>query len=159
MDRFLTKRMKTYQNIRLPIDKLYKMKKLVLSAAFLIVGTFAMAQQSPMMQKKDPAQMEQKRAEKLKAMQTELQLSDAQVALIKAMQDKKMAERKQNAPQMQAERKARMEEMKAKKDQMNAEMRKILTPAQYQKWEAKKKERMQHKQSDMRQMKKMPAKN
>lgn len=135
------------------------MKKLVLSAAFLVVGTFAMAQQTPMMQKKDPAQMEQKRAEKLKAMQTEYQLSDAQVAQIKALQDRKMAERKQNAPQAQAERKAKMEAMKAKREQMNTEMRQILTPAQYQKWEAKKQEQMKNKQANMRQMKKMPAKN
>ena len=135
------------------------MKKLVLSAAFLIVGTFAMAQQTPMMQKKDPAQMEQKRAEKLKAMQTEYQLSDAQVAQIKALQDRKMAERKQNAPQVQAERKAKMEAMKAKREQMNTEMRQILTPAQYQKWEAKKQEQMKNKQTNMRQKKKMPAKN
>lgn len=135
------------------------MKKLVLTTAFLIAGTFAMAQQTPMMQKKDPAQMEQRRTEKLKAMQTELQLSDAQVAQIKAMQDKKMAERKQNAPQIQAERKAKMEELKAKREQINAEMKQILTPAQYQKWEAKKQEQMKEKHADMRQMKKMPAKN
>ena len=114
------------------------MKKIVLSAAFVILGTFAMAQQTPMMNKKDPAQMEQKRQEKLKVMQTELNLTNAQVAQIKALQDKKMAERQQNAPQMQAERKAKMEAMKARQEQWNAEMRKILTPAQYQKWESKK---------------------
>ncbi len=82
------------------------MKKIVLSAAFVVIGTFAMAQQKPMMHKKDPAQMEQKRQEKLKMMQTELNLTSAQVAQIKALQDKKIAERKQNAPQIQAERKA-----------------------------------------------------
>ena len=65
------------------------MKKIVLSAAFVILGTFAMAQQTPMMNKKDPAQMEQKRQEKLKVMQTELNLTNAQVAQIKALQDKK----------------------------------------------------------------------
>ena len=111
------------------------MKKIVLSAAFVILGTFAMAQQTPMMNKKDPAQMEQKRQEKLKVMQTELNLTNAQVAQIKALQDKKMAERQQNAPQMQAERKAKMEAMKARQEQWNAEMRKILTPEQYQKYQ------------------------
>ena len=135
------------------------MKKIVLSAAFVILGTFAMAQQTPMMNKKDPAQMEQKRQEKLKMMQTELNLTNAQVAQIKALQDKKMAERQQNAPQMQAERKAKMEAMKARQEQWNAEMRKILTPEQYQKWEAKKQQNMQHKRQKMEQhqMKKMSA--
>ena len=137
------------------------MKKIVLSAAFVILGTFAMAQQTPMMNKKDPAQMEQKRQEKLKVMQTELNLTNAQVAQIKALQDKKMAERQQNAPQMQAERKAKMEAMKARQEQWNAEMRKILTPEQYQKWETKKNQNMQNKAQKMQkhQMKKMSATN
>ena len=137
------------------------MKKIVLSAAFVILGTFAMAQQTPMMNKKDPAQMEQKRQEKLKMMQTELNLTNAQVAQIKALQDKKMAEKQQNAPQMQAERKAKMEAMKARQEQWNAEMRKILTPEQYQKWETKKKQNMQNKGQKMQkhQMKKMSATN
>ena len=137
------------------------MKKIVLSAAFVILGTFAMAQQTPMMNKKDPAQMEQKRQEKLKVMQTELNLTNAQVAQIKALQDKKIAERQQNAPQMQAERKAKMEAMKARQEQWNAEMRKILTPEQYQKWETKKKQNMQNKGQKMQkhQMKKMSATN
>ena len=137
------------------------MKKIVLSAAFVILGTFAMAQQTPMMNKKDPAQMEQKGQEKLKVMQTELNLTNAQVAQIKALQDKKMAEKQQNAPQMQAERKAKMEAMKARQEQWNAEMRKILTPEQYQKWETKKKQNMQNKGQKMQkhQMKKMSATN
>ena len=137
------------------------MKKIVLSAAFVILGTFAMAQQTPMMNKKDPAQMEQKRQEKLKVMQTELNHTSAQVAQIKALQDKKMAEKQQNAPQMQAERKAKMEAMKARQEQWNAEMRKILTPEQYQKWETKKKQNMQNKGQKMQkhQMKKMSATN
>ena len=134
------------------------MKKIVLSAAFVILGTFAMAQQTPMMNKKDPAQMEQKRQEKLKVMQTELNLTNAQVAQIKALQDKKMAERQQNARQMQAERKAKMEAMKARQEQWNAEMRKILTPEQYQKWETKKKQNKGQKMQK-HQMKKMSATN
>ena len=36
-----------------------------------------------------------------------------------------------------------MDQMKAKRDQNEAEMKNILTPAQYQKWEAMKKEKMQ----------------
>lgn len=119
------------------------MKKLVLSVAFIAVGTFAMAQQNQRMQKMDPAKMEQKRADHMKQMQTDLNLSEAQVTKIKVLQDQRMAERKENAPQMQAERKAKMDQMKAKRDQNEAEMKNILTPAQYQKWEAMKKEKMQ----------------
>ena len=123
--------------------KFIKMKKLVLSVAFVAVGTFAMAQQNQRMQKMDPAKMEQKRADHMKQMQTDLNLSEAQVTKIKVLQDQRMAERKENAPQMQAERKARMDQMKMKRDQNQAEMKNILTPAQYQKWEAMKKEKMQ----------------
>ena len=119
------------------------MKKLVLSVALVAVGTFAMAQQNQRMQKMDPAKMEQKRADHMKQMQIDLNLSEAQVTKIKVLQDQRMAERKENAPQMQAERKAKMDQMKAKRDQNEAEMKNILTPAQYQKWEAMKKERMQ----------------
>ena len=119
------------------------MKKLVLSVALVAMGTFAMAQQNQRMQKMDPARMEQKRADHMKQMQTDLNLSEAQVTKIKVLQDQRMAERKENAPQMQAERKAKMDQMKAKRDQNEAEMKNILTPAQYQKWEAMKKEKMQ----------------
>ena len=136
------------------------MKKIVLSAAFAVFGTFAMAQQDGKMMQKDPAQMEQKRAEHLKIMQADLGLSDAQVAQVKALQDKRMAERKAQAPQIQAERKAKMEQWKAKKEQHMAEMKQILTPEQYKKWEAQKQEQMDRRGKKMHdmQMRKMPAK-
>jgi protein CpxP len=138
------------------------MKKIILSAAFLAIGTFAMAQQNtPMqkMQKRDPAQMEQRRADNMKQMQSDLGLSTAQVAQITALQDKKIAERKANAPQIQADRKAKMEKMKGNQEQWNAEMKQILTPDQYQKWQAKKQEKMQDRRGKMqdRKMNKMPA--
>ena len=129
------------------------MKKIVLTAAFLTVGVFAMAQQNGGMMQKDPAQMEQKRAENLKKMQTDLNLTDAQVNQIKALQDKRMAERKEQAPAMQAERKARMEAWRAKREQHMAEMKQILTPEQFQKWEAQKKEQMQNRGMKMKEMK------
>ena len=121
------------------------MKKLVLSVALVAVGTFAMAQQTQKMQKMDPAKMEQKRADHMKQMQTDLNLSEAQVAKLKVLQDQRMAERRQNAPQMQVERKAKMDQMKAKRDQHQTEMKNILTPEQYQKWESMRKEKMQEK--------------
>lgn len=138
------------------------MKKIILNAAFLALGTFAMAQQNTSkMQQKDPAQMEQKRQDKMKMMQSELNLSDAQMTKIQALQDKKMAEKRAMAPQVQAERKSKMEAMKANHDQWNNEMKQILTPEQYQKWETSKKDKMQNKRKNMQhhQMMKMPAKN
>lgn len=126
------------------------MKKLILSAAFVAVGTFAMAQQTTNIQKMDPAKMEQKRADHLKKMKADLDLSDAQVKQIMTLHEARMAERKQNAPQIQAERKAKMEEMKARRMQNEAEMKKILTPAQYQKWEASKQQKMHRKGTTMK---------
>lgn len=108
-----------------------------------------MAQENTLKMQKDPVQMEQKRAEKMKMMQTELNLNADQVAKIEALHSKKMAERKANEPQIKAERQAKMEVMKAKKEQYNAEMRQILTPAQYTKWEASKKDKMQMKKGKM----------
>src|SRR5690606_10226875 len=104
----------------------YKMKKLVLSAVLVAMGTFAMAQTNKMA-KPEKAQMAQNHEEKLKKMQSELNLSEVQVAQIKAMHEKRMAEKDKN----QAERKEKMEQWKQKKEQRNAEMKQILTPEQY----------------------------
>lgn len=136
------------------------MKKLFLSAAFIAFGTLAMAQTTPQLKQKDPAAMQQKREDKLKMMQSELNLSNDQVARIRELQDKKMAERAKMTPEIQAARKAKMDQWKAKKEQMNAQMKEILTPEQYAKWEAKKQERMNKKPAMMKdhQMKKMPVK-
>ena len=126
------------------------MKKLVLGAAFLTLGTFAMAQQNQRMQKMDPAKMEQRQADHMKQMKMDLNLTDAQVIKIKALQDKRMSERQQNAPQMQAERKARMEMMQAKRTQHDADMKQILTPEQYQNWKKNMQQKMQKRQPVMK---------
>jgi Spy/CpxP family protein refolding chaperone len=131
------------------------MKKLLLSAAFLAVGTFAFAQQNGQTMKKDQQTMEQRQADHFKKMQTELNLTETQVAQLKTLHEKRMAERKMEAPQRQAERKAKMEKMKAKRAEHQAEMKKILSPDQYQKWMAsnqqkmQKKRQMMHKKGDM----------
>lgn len=69
------------------------MKKLVLSLAFLSVASFATAQQNQQRKPKteaEKAEMQAKRAEKqnehLAKMKADLNLSDAQVAKIKAKQ-------------------------------------------------------------------------
>lgn len=99
--------------------------------------------------------MEQKRATHLKEMQSELKLTDAQVLKIKALQDQRMAERKENAPKMQAERKAKRTQIDAKRAQHEAEMKQILTPEQFQKWQLMKKDRMYDKGKMMKSKKMM----
>jgi Spy/CpxP family protein refolding chaperone len=65
------------------------MKKLILSVAFLGLGVFGFAQTTA---KTDHSQ---KKAERLQKMKQELNLTDAQVAQIKALHESKAAERKQ----------------------------------------------------------------
>ena len=127
------------------------MKKLILSTAFAVIGTFAMAQQAPKMQKKDPAQMEQKRQDNMREMERDLGLNKSQVAQLQALHDRQMAERKQMRTQTEAQRKARVEQMKAKREGMSTEMRRILTPEQYQRWETMMAEKMQNKRMKMQQ--------
>lgn len=123
------------------------MKKLVLSFALVGLGTFAMAQQT---QKKEitpeqKAMYEQRKAERFDKMKADLKLSDAQVNQIKNLQEKNKAQREK----MMAERKVQMQEHKAKREQMQADMKKILTPEQYAKWEQMKKDNMQKKTTMM----------
>ena len=66
------------------------MKKLVLGMAFATLGTFAMAQQTPQLQEKK-VNMEQKHQQKMAEMQKELNLTDAQMAQMKALHEKKIA--------------------------------------------------------------------
>ena len=98
------------------------MKKLILSAAFLGLGVFGFAQQTA------KADMGQKKAEHLQKLKQELNLSDAQVAQLKALHEQKATERKS---EMSAKREDRAQKMK----QNDAEMQKILTPEQYKKFQ------------------------
>lgn len=131
------------------------MKKLVLSLAFAAVGTFAMAQQQP--QQKMPSKwgeehqqmMEQKKAQRMAEMQKDLNLTQAQVAQIKALHEKNQAKRTQERMQNQELRKQKMEAFKKDRQQMDDEMRRILTPEQYQKWQAKKQEQMKNRKDKM----------
>lgn len=123
------------------------MKKLVLSFALVGLGTFAMAQQT---QKKEitpeqKAMFEQRKAQRFDKMKTDLKLSDAQVSQIKNLQEKNKVQREK----MMAERKVQMQEHKAKREQMQVDMKKILTPEQYAKWEQMKKDNMQKKTTMM----------
>jgi periplasmic protein CpxP/Spy len=110
------------------------MKKLFLTAAFLGLGVFGFAQTTP----DRKADFEQKKAERMQKMKQELNLTDAQVAQIKALHEQKAAERKQD---MAAKREDRMKMMKDNE----AEMQKILTPDQFKKFQEMKAKRMAEK--------------
>ncbi|WP_313598337.1 hypothetical protein [Epilithonimonas vandammei] len=105
------------------------MKKLILSAAFLGLGVFGFAQTTA---KTDHSQ---KKAERLQQMKQELNLTDAQVAQLKALHESKAAERKQEMATKKMDRAQKMKENEA-------EMQKILTPEQYKKFQELKAEKM-----------------
>lgn len=119
------------------------MKKIILSAAFIVLGTLAFAQKTDGDKK---VKFEEKRTERLAKLKTELNLSDAQVTQIKALQDKKMEARKAD---MQMEKADRRKEMKTKMDQNDQDMKSILTPEQYKKWQEKKEQKMQERKDKM----------
>ena len=105
------------------------MKKLILSAAFLGLGVFGFAQTTA------KADHSQKKAERLQQMKQELNLTDAQVAQLKALHESKAAERK---AEMTTKKEDRMQKMK----ENEAEMQKILTPEQYKKFQELKAKKM-----------------
>lgn len=126
-----------------------KMKKLLLSMAIFGLGTFAMAQQKQGMDRAQKAEkmesMEVRQAKQVEKMKTELNLTDAQVAKINALHAKGQAER--NAKKQSSEaKKAMMMEKRAKADN---EMKQILTPAQFTKWEQNKKKNMEMRKNKM----------
>ena len=105
------------------------MKKLILSAAFLGLGVFGFAQTTA------KADHSQKKAERLQQMKQELNLTDAQVAQLKALHESKAAERKQEMATKKIDRAQKMKENEA-------EMQKILTPEQYKKFQELKAKKM-----------------
>lgn len=124
------------------------MKKTVLCLA-LVAGTFAIAQQKQKHPRMDPAQrhaiVEKKREAKLDNMQKELNLSEDQVAKIRIIQTDRQQQREQARAEQFKMRSKRLETSKKERQQMDDEMRKVLTPEQYEKWEANKQSRMPHK--------------
>ena len=107
------------------------MKKLILSAAFLGLGVFGFAQTTS----DRKGDFEQKKAARMQEMKQEFNLTDAQVAQIKTLHEKKAAERK---AEMTAKKEDRMQKMK----ENEAEMQKILTPEQYKKFQELKAKKM-----------------
>lgn len=119
------------------------MKKLVLSLAFVGFGAFAMAQQQQKMPPQmDPETMQQRQDQRLAQMQRDLNLSPSQVSQIKALQDKRQGERMNNRIEMQKAKKMRQDKMKKNRQEMDNDMKRILTPEQYQKWQTMRQNRM-----------------
>ena len=122
------------------------MKKLILSAAFLSLGVLGFAQQT----KSQTVEQFQKRAEHFQKMKQELNLTDAQVAQLKALHEQKAAARKQG---FEARKGDRIEKMK----QNEAEMQKILTPEQYKKFQEIKAKKMAMRKDNFKDRKRVDA--
>lgn len=110
------------------------MKKLVLGIAILGGMAFAIAQDSGNFSthrehchKKEGKKLPSK-AEKLERMKKDLGLTDAQIEKIQALHNKEEKARVVQREQNKAKKEARFEENRK-------EMKSILTPEQYKKWE------------------------
>lgn len=130
------------------------MKKIFLTLALgIAIITFAQ-KGNPEMKKQNwedrKVEMKEKQQNHLDKMQKDLNLSAAQVQQIKTLQEKEFADREVNFKQKEAMRAEKMKEMKTKRDAHNAEMKKILSPEQYQKWEKQRDENMQKRKEMMK---------
>lgn len=82
----------------------------------------------------------------MQEMKQQLGLSDAQVAKLNALQEKKSAERLQaHTKQMEAKK----ADMKAKREQADNDLKQILTPEQYTKWQTIRKQKMEERKTKM----------
>ena len=136
------------------------MKKVILSIAFVVFGTFAFAQKTEartLPEKMDESDrmemMEKRRAAHFEEMKKDLNLTQDQIGQIEALQKKNHEKREQQRAQNEEMRKQRMEMMKKEKQEMDAEMKKILTAEQYQKWEEKRQEKMEDRKERTQKMK------
>ncbi|WP_396166077.1 Spy/CpxP family protein refolding chaperone [Flavobacterium sp.] len=136
------------------------MKKLLV-AALLVVGMTTFAQEQVKEQK---AQLtpEQRVESQVKRMTKDLTLNEKQVQDVRAIVAKEVSKREENKAEMEARKaagtKPSKEEMKARKAKfqedevaMDANMKKILTPEQYAKWNQKiqeRKEKMEAKKAE-----------
>ena len=144
------------------------MKKVVLTLALVGFGTFAMAQtqrtpeQIAKMETRK-AEMQEKMAAKQEAhlakMKTDFNLNDSQVAKIRDMHAEMKSTRQAEMSKRKEMNKESAAKMKAKREVMNNEMKTILTPDQFKKWEIQKmadqkerKSKMQNRKGKMQKM-------
>lgn len=131
------------------------MKKLIVALAFIGMGSFAMAQQTVPQDKKINREemkqkMEQKEEARISEMQKELNLNQSQVSQIKDLQAKRKVEMKTEFEKNSELRQQRKEKMKAHKMQMENDMKKILSPEQFEKWQVNKKAKMEQRRAMMK---------
>lgn len=119
------------------------MKKLFV-AALLVVGMTAFAQEKEG-RKRDRLTSEQKVDLQVKKMTTDLSLNEKQVAQVKDLVTKQVEKREAKRAEVKADKEQARAEMKTKMKEeqaaASADMKKILTPEQYTKWEKMREER------------------
>lgn len=128
------------------------MKKLVLMIAF-VVGTTAFAQERKMDKKENLTT--QARVEK---MTKELDLTPEQQKKLTVLFDSKKVEMQKQKEAAKLERAEKREALTSRNDEMEKEIKSILTPEQAKKWEATKQERMEKRANKLENSKKATLK-
>lgn len=140
------------------------MKKMFL-AALLVVGITTFAQEKKERRfSGDKLTKEQKVDFQVKRMTKDLDLNAEQSKQVQALVAKEVDKREAKKAKMKEEKTLKREEMKAEMEAnqaaMSSDMKKILTPEQFSKWEknrAEKKEKMKEKMAERREKKKSDA--
>lgn len=121
------------------------MKKLIL-AVMLVIGITAFAQQrEPRKAGKERLTSEEKVDLQVKRMTKELSLNEKQATEVRSIVTKEVAKRETKKAALKEQKDKKREEVKAEmqKEQaaFSAEMKKVLTPEQYAKWEKNREEK------------------
>ncbi|MEO5777015.1 MAG: hypothetical protein ABIQ27_08915 [Flavobacterium sp.] len=129
------------------------MKKLIV-AALLVVGVTAFAQEKEGRRAgRENLTSEQKVDFQVKKMTKDLNLNDKQAQEVKALVSKEVEKREAKRAEMKEVQTKKREEMKAKRDAeqaaLSADMKKILTAEQFQKWEKNREEKKEHMKEKM----------
>jgi protein CpxP len=138
------------------------MKKLFV-AALLVVGITAFAQEKEVKRAgKERLTSEQKVDFQLKKMSKDLDLNEKQKEQVKALVSKQVEKREQKRKEMQdakqKDRAAMKSQMQTEEAAVSSEMKKILTPEQFTKWEKirdERKEKMKEKMAERKEMKEL----
>ncbi|OPB93427.1 hypothetical protein [Elizabethkingia ursingii] len=130
------------------------MKKIVFSLLLMGATGFAFAQQTTEPMKADSQakrqEMMQKRQQNWDQMKKDLNLTADQENKIKALHERNAADMKQKMAERKTDRENMKQDMKAKKEQNDAEMKKILSPEQYAKWNDIKAQKKAERQNRMK---------
>jgi hypothetical protein len=117
------------------------MKKLMMALAVMTMGMTAFAQESPAAREDRPRMSTEERAKaRTQRMAKDLGLSAEQLARVEALNLKHAKEGEAMRASDEKERAMRRAEMKDRKAAYETELKTVLTPEQFTKWEAKKDE-------------------